>query len=86
MGPHAYWRKEPCVHHSTAVASRLTFRKKEEEAEEDRERECLNPFPPTVSQCPAQSLCPRVWLTFLPWVGVALCPAGRVGVHLCGCC
>lgn len=31
MGPHAYWGREQYMHHSTAVALRLTFKKKEEE-------------------------------------------------------
>jgi hypothetical protein len=32
--------------------------------------ECLS-LSSLVSQCPAQPLCPRAWLMFLPWVGVA---------------
>lgn len=63
------------MHHSTAVALRLTFKKKEEEqggggGGRGGQGECLSPSS-LVSQCPAQPLCPRAWLMFLPSVGVA---------------
>lgn len=78
------------MHRSTAMALRMPFMKKEEEQEgggggRGRQGECLDPFSP-VSQCLAQSLYPRAWLMFISWLGVSLCPAGRVGVHLCSSC